>query len=857
MNPTTNPLGETLRTLTNCDCCTGTQAQTPLLIDNRPGLDAIRFRAGTHAQFKASLLAALTDKDLPALAGLRTRDDEDFTIALLDGFASMADVLTFYSERIANESWLRTAVHRRSVLELARGIGYELKPGVAAETWAAFTVEEAQGAPGWADVRSGTKLQSIPGPGEIPQTYETVADFIARKEWNKLRAKRFRPPYRFARKIWLKGSSVNVQEGDQVLIVGEERKGGPGNEHWDVRRVIGIEKENPNDPANAYTILHLEYGLGSAAPPVSPSTVGAEVHVFRARANLFGWNAADWKLIDDKVRKHYMPGARDSAVAAQADWPNYTISAVSGVSGDFIIHLDSVQDSFVPGSWVALQKPGTGSRTVGYTELYEVRGIATDAKTGFGLSAKVTKLGLRGENLKEQFNSQLRETVVLGKSERIDDARTEITAAVGGSTITLDSAVDGLEPGRLLIISGTDSDGIARVEHVILKEVAPDLADPSVTRLTLEEPLLYFYTPASLVIFANAARVTHGETVAAEIMGSGNAGKEHQKFALKQKPLTHTQSTEGSESSLAVHVNGLLWHETPSLFGRGKSERAYVVRLDDNGTTRVIFGDGWFGARLPTGVENVSAYYRKGIGLEGNVAAGQLTQLLNRPLGLKSATNPAASSGAADPEALDEARANAPLQTLTLDRVVSLSDHADYSRAFPGVAKAHAVWFWTARGRGVLVHVAGPDEAVFTAADALPGNLATALVSHGDPLVPVTVRAGKIVRFLVAGTVTAASDRLADDVKAALDDALIAAFNYDHRDFGQPVALSEMLQLIHSVAGVLHAELTAFHVTGGSGVSHLVAATVPRPGDGLAAAPVAEVVVIDASSLVKLTVTLA
>ena len=838
MNSNTNPLDPTLRTLTSCDCCTGTHAQTPARIDNRPGLATVSFRSGTHGQFKASLLAALTDKDYPALAGLRTRDDEDFTIALLDGFAAMADVLTFYSERLANESYLGTSSHRRSVLELARGIGYELKPGVAAETWAAFTVEDAQGAPGWADVKSGTKLQSIPGPGDAPQTYETVADFTARKQWNLLRAKRFRPPVRFAKKLWLKGSSVNVQIGDQVLIVGSERKGDSGSERWDVRRVIEIEKENPNDLLTAYTILHLEYGLGSAIPPVSPADDDAEVYIFRSRANLFGWNAADWNLIADEVRAHYLP----HGTSAGADWPNYTILGVRGSvvtdRGDSIIYLDSVQDSIVPGSWVALQRPGGGSRTVGYTELYAVRGMATDAKTGFGLSAKVTKLSLRGEKLLSEFNAHLRETVVLGKSEFLDVARTELTSLVTGATVTLDAAVEGLEPGRLLIISGTDSGGVRRVEHVILKQAAGD-------QLTLEEPLVHSYQPASVVIYGNAARVTHGETVAVEILGSGNAGKEHQKFSLKQKPLTYTQS---AASSLAVYVNGLQWQEAAALYGRGPQERVYVVRLDDDGTTRVTMGDGWFGARLPTGAENVSAHYRKGIGLDGLVKSGQLTQLLNRPLGIRSATNPAASSGAADPEMMDEARANAPLQTLTLDRVVSLSDCADFSRAFPGVAKAHAVWVWTARGRGVLVHVAGPTEAVFTAADALPGNLAAALLAHGDPLMPVIVRSGKVTRFVLAGNVSAAGDRIAADVKAALDAVLVAAFSYDERDFGQAVALSEVLELIHSVAGVRHVELSGFHP---------VTASVPRGGDGLDAAPVAELVVLDVSSLSNLTVTLA
>ena len=38
------------------------------------------------------------------------------------------------------------------------------------------------------------------------------------------------------------------------------------------------------------------------------------------------------------------------------------------------------------------------------------------------------------------------------------------------------------------------------------------------------------------------------------------------------------------------------------------------VHTDDDGRTTVQFGDGISGARLPTGVENVRAVYRKGSG---------------------------------------------------------------------------------------------------------------------------------------------------------------------------------------------------------------------------------------------------
>ena len=43
--------------------------------------------------------------------------------------------------------------------------------------------------------------------------------------------------------------------------------------------------------------------------------------------------------------------------------------------------------------------------------------------------------------------------------------------------------------------------------------------------------------------------------------------------------------------------------------------------------------------RLPTGLENVRAKYRSGIGKAGNVAAGRLTLLASRPLGVKDVVN--------------------------------------------------------------------------------------------------------------------------------------------------------------------------------------------------------------------------
>src|SRR5260370_15831153 len=151
--------------LDSCHCCEGLTTQTPAPVTNRPGLSAIAYRVGTHSEFKRSMVAGVSDITGPALRGLKTRDDDDFSIALLDAAATMADVLTFYQERIANESYLRTATERRSLLELARLIGYELRPGVAASAFLAFTMDDTPGAPLETTVDIGTKVQSIPEIG--------------------------------------------------------------------------------------------------------------------------------------------------------------------------------------------------------------------------------------------------------------------------------------------------------------------------------------------------------------------------------------------------------------------------------------------------------------------------------------------------------------------------------------------------------------------------------------------------------------------------------------------------------------------------------------------------------------------
>ena len=78
------------------------------------------------------------------------------------------------------------------------------------------------------------------------------------------------------------------------------------------------------------------------------------------------------------------------------------------------------------------------------------------------------------------------------------------------------------------------------------------------------------------------------------------------------------------------------------LVGLGPRDRRFVTATDDDDNTAVVFGNGREGARPPTGIENVRAVYRSGIGKGGNVKADQISLLSTRPLGAKEVVNPLA-----------------------------------------------------------------------------------------------------------------------------------------------------------------------------------------------------------------------
>jgi Baseplate J-like protein len=229
-----------------CDCCDGPNVLTPLAMANRPGLSQLRYRVGTHATFFETMQARLSNELFPELAALKTREKSDPSIALLDAWATVGDVLTFYQERVANEGYLRTATERRSVLELARLIGYALRPGVSASVYLAYSIEK-DSAP--VEIPKGARSNNIPGPGEQMQAFETSDPLMARFEWSELKPRLTQPQTAGAIKkngLYLKGTATNLKANDPVLINLADSEGAQ------FLRVNKVEVDSENDRTRVF-----------------------------------------------------------------------------------------------------------------------------------------------------------------------------------------------------------------------------------------------------------------------------------------------------------------------------------------------------------------------------------------------------------------------------------------------------------------------------------------------------------------------------------------------------------------------------------------------------------------------------
>ncbi|QRM54367.1 baseplate J/gp47 family protein [Sinorhizobium sp. BG8] len=367
-----------------CGCRSETPL-TPLNVFNRPGLSALSYRIGTFSAFRLTMLEAIA-RD-PALSQLTSREPDDYAISLIEMFAAMGDVLTFYGERIANEYFLGTAKERASVEHLVRLIGHELSPGLAATAMLAFELEDGARV----RVRKGLPVMSIPGQDEVPQTYETIEELIAHADLNAPRA--FAPP--MALEAFSAGRTgfaltvrpSNLKTGDVLAIF--------DGEVFEEKRVEAIEAQ--------WGGLSLRF-----APPVQSQGLVAErtqVRRLERRLALFGGNAPT------TVQLY----STNPALEPDKRWSTHTVSDAVPPSDDGFYPLETKVSDLAPGTRVVIDLGGTGGQLI-------------------TASVEATRDGLAGIETTDGLDvSQLAQTVTHSRFTRTMAGRPTL-AAVGSQT---------------------------------------------------------------------------------------------------------------------------------------------------------------------------------------------------------------------------------------------------------------------------------------------------------------------------------------------------------------------------------------------------------------------------------------
>ncbi|OUC14148.1 MAG: putative baseplate assembly protein [Alkalinema sp. CACIAM 70d] len=363
-----------------------------------------------------------------------------------------------------------------------------------------------------------------------------------------------------------------------------------------------------------------------------------------------------------------------------------------------------------------------------------------------------------------------------------------------------------------LLPASQDRNPVSELVHI---KIPPE--DQQKPILELSESLQHSYDPATVKVYANVITASHGETTE-EALGSGDGTLPNQQFFLKVQPLTFVSATTatGVESTLELRVDGVLWKSASSLYPLGDRDRRYIIRTEDDGSTRVVFGDGIKGARLPTGLENVTAVYRAGLGTAGNIPAERLSLLKTRPLGIQSVINPLAATGGADRESLAEARTKVPRTVRTLDRIVSLRDFEDFARTFAGIGKAQALALWNGDAQIVHVTIAGINGADIPLESSLYLNLIAAIDQARDPLQQVQVDPYEAVRFNLEARLVIDESYETKTVEAQVRSRLLDTFAFNQRRFGQAITASEAIAAIQQVPGIIAVDLDALYRLGSS-----------------------------------------
>jgi predicted phage baseplate assembly protein len=750
--------------------------QCPDAVTNVPGLSQISYRSTDFSQIREALLQPLDGE--VSLVGWHPAVG-DLGLQVLEWWAYLGDILTFYNERIANEDYLRTVTMPQNLAGLVDLIGYRPKPAVAAAGQLA-AVRSASHPNEPLVIPQGMALASSASAGVPAQNFvvSSAQNFTGTALVQVM-------PYpdptlvqnnanNGPASVMLQGKASGLKVGDFVLLV---ESGWAGSDHGWCWTTIASLAHTADPNTNATNTLVTFDGSAvwgpSGATKVSSSD-STHFELMKPSQSTTVWtrdvptdDPKDDQVVDptgtlvhlNDVVRSLEPGQlllfdgqaappQHSAltVASQCQeqtWcltPNgkpstqtLTVTVGSGASAPTATESSTTSPSIAYPHTVVTVKTQDSSIITGYSNL----------------SAIPLRFGFKSVG-----------TVVPVPQAQITPLPANVAASASyapPSATQTAMLVDSTGAGMLVAVNASSDSDPAPV--------------PSTTGLTLNPisaaPPNALRAPFNL--YFDLLPVTRGTLVASEALGNGDATQINQSFTLKNGPLTYLSEGASVEAVLTVYVNGLEWQQVGSFYGQGPVATVYVVSLDTKGNATITFGDGVNGARLPTGTGNITASYSYGAGA-ASPPSGRLTTILKPQPNLAAVRNPIAVSGGADAQAPADVKQNAPASVFTFGRAVSAIDYQVIAQQAPGVSQAQSVWSFNSQTQRttVTIYVAGTEPTPASSAAAQAAAWA-ALAGAEDPNRPVTVLPATAQLLMLSATLIVADDY---ELSAVFTDAI-------------------------------------------------------------------------------------
>lgn len=817
--------------------------------NNRPALPHIAYRIGEYGDIRDFLLRQVNRA--PELKAWTHRGADDPAVALLEGAAVVADILTFYQEHYANEAYLRTAQWRESIANLVRLLGYRLSPGLSGSGKFAFEVKGSS----TVTVPAGYPLKAELDEVGDPVEFETSAALTAYPHLSRFslyRPRKYAPGLSggaTSLEIASAGGAtdaagleaVGLKPGEKLLLIADE----PSWTNTDTDTLS--QQQTPQLVKIKAVTLTLGRCIVELEKPILETWSG-NVTAYRVNRTFrhFGFNAPN-KVHTSVIESGKVAGMKESGTL----FPRHTSGLCSETSSsvalpaDFV-PLDQELTDLTPNTTLLWQGPidysGMNYPLIVARKISKISagpisfGDLQGASSFVTLNKAIVTNGdpalpyvdIREIRLHEATSPAL---VVRRLSKPASGALTAVNQLSFFGTAEAAAALE----NRTLLLEAEDG-RTAEVTVQQISSVASLAADEEGMRPLILSTVLSDFsredfdeTEPTVSVFGNVVDATQGKTQTEVVLGNGDNRETFQTFKLPKAPLAYfnvASATPPAVPELTVYVEKRAWTRVDSFFGREPMEEIYLVRQDAKGDSYLQFGDGLTGARLPSGLKNVTAVYRVGSGAHGSLKVDTKVQPGSRLVNLEKVQLPGVIAGGSDPEDGEKARTAAPAKLQSLGRIVSISDYEAETLTLAGVTKAAAKWDLTFGLPSVVLTVllaAGRADEY----DAVKLAILAAQRSRGSDRHSVVVRQA-FLRYLYLDVEYSYDPTYQqDEIEAALRLALgfadteadeIAAakglFALELRKLGDPEYATRIEGALQNVAGVVWCKVTALGLLG-------------------------------------------